>query len=80
MTRPEPRSPLSLGLGWASRITTIGLLFALPPLAGIAADRWLGSAPWGVLLGSALGFAAGFAELLNVVRGRPARPPSGPGA
>ena len=35
MTRSdEPRSNLSVGMAWASRITSVGLEFAVPPLLG----------------------------------------------
>jgi ATP synthase protein I len=61
----EPRSPLGVGLELASRITTIGLEFALPPMAGFGVDRWLGTTPVGTIVGSVLGFAVG---MLHTVR------------
>jgi ATP synthase protein I len=61
----EPRSPLGVGLELASRITTIGLEFALPPMAGFGVDRWLGTAPVGTIVGSVLGFVVG---MLHAVR------------
>jgi ATP synthase protein I len=67
---PEPirRSSLSLGMDWASRVTTVGLEFSLPALAGVALDRWLGIKPWGVLVGATLGFAVGMAHLLKIAK------------
>ena len=44
MNQPEPRSILSVGMQWASRVSTIGLEFALPPLMGVGLDRWLADA------------------------------------
>jgi hypothetical protein len=54
-----------VGLELASRITTIGLEFALPPVAGFGVDYWLGTTPAGTLTGAVLGFAVG---MLHAVR------------
>jgi hypothetical protein len=56
---PEPRSPLGVGLEMASRITTIGLEFALPAVAGYGLDSWMGTTPAATLIGALLGFLAG---------------------
>ncbi len=61
----EPRSPLGVGLELASRITTIGLEFALPPVAGFGVDYWLGTTPAATITGAVLGFVAG---MLHAVR------------
>jgi ATP synthase protein I len=61
----EPRSPLGVGLEWVSRITTIGLEFALPPAAGFGVDYWLGTTPAGTITGAVLGFVVG---MLHTVR------------
>ena len=61
----EPRSPLGVGLELASRITTIGLEFALPPVAGFGLDYWLGTTPAATIVGAVLGFAVG---MLHTVR------------
>lgn len=69
MIPSEPsRSPLSVGVEWASRVMTIGLEFALPALGGVWLDRRLGTGPWMVLVGSGLGFAAGMVHLLRIGR------------
>ncbi len=68
MPPPERRSALSAGVEWASRISTIGLEFALPPLAGAGLDRWWGTSPWATVAGAALGFAVGMVHLLRVAR------------
>jgi F0F1-type ATP synthase assembly protein I len=54
-----------VGLELASRITTIGLEFALPPVAGFGVDYWLGTTPAGTITGAILGFVVG---MLHVVR------------
>lgn len=64
------RSPLSVGLEWATRLTALGLEFSLPVLLGYWADRRWGLAPWGVLGGAVLGFIVGFLGLLQMVRPR----------
>jgi ATP synthase protein I len=64
----EPRSKLAVGLEWASRVTTVGLEFALPPLLGALLDRRLGSSPVGVLGGAVLGFSVGMVHLLAIAR------------
>jgi len=73
LSPPDPIDPLSAGLQWASRITTLSLSFALPAVLGYYIDRWLGSSPIGVLLGVVLGFAAGMIQLLQIARGAPKR-------
>jgi F0F1-type ATP synthase assembly protein I len=53
---------------WASRISTIGLEFALPPLMGVGLDRWWHTRPWFTILGSLLGFAVGMWHILRIAR------------
>jgi hypothetical protein len=77
--RPEPSDPLSIGLYWASRVTTVGLEFALPALGGLWLDRRWPIAPTGVIVGAAIGFAVGMLHLLRISRDvgsheRPKRP------
>ena len=61
-------SALSVGMEWASRVTTVGLEFALPPLAGAGLDRWWGTSPWATVVGAVLGFAVGMVHLLRIAR------------
>jgi F0F1-type ATP synthase assembly protein I len=61
-------SSLSIGLSWASRITALGLEFALPALAGHWIDGRLGTSPWVTLLGCVLGITAGFVHLMQIAR------------
>jgi ATP synthase protein I len=64
----ESQSALGLGLEWASRVTTIGLMFALPALLGHGADRWLHTTPAGTITGAVLGFVAGMLQILRMSR------------
>ena len=68
MSGSERRSPLSVGIGLASKISTLGFEFALPPLLGHFIDRRLGSAPAGILVGMVLGFTMGIAHILRFAR------------
>ncbi len=69
MEKPDPRSPTSVGFSWASRITGLSIGFVVPALVGVFLDRKLGSSPWGVVVGSALGFLVGMVQLLRIARG-----------
>jgi F0F1-type ATP synthase assembly protein I len=71
---PGSRSPLSVGLEWSTRLTTIGFVMVLPVLIGYWIDRKLGSKPWGLLVGSGLGFTTALLQLLQLTR----RPPPDP--
>jgi hypothetical protein len=64
----EPRTPLSVGMAWASRVTTLGLEFSLPALGGHWLDTRLGTRPWLTLVGSVIGFAVGMMHLLRIAR------------
>jgi hypothetical protein len=64
----DQRSPLSVGIGWASRISALGFEFSLPPLAGYALDRWLGSNPVGILVGMVVGFLVGMMHILQIAK------------
>ncbi len=69
MTRSdEPRSNLSVGMAWASRITSVGLEFAVPPLLGALIDHGIGTSPALLLLGAVLGFALGIRRVLSFAR------------
>ena len=68
MDEPEPRSVLSVGMQWASRITTVGLEFALPPLMGAGLDGWWRTSPWATVVGAVVGFAVGMMHILRIAR------------
>ncbi len=64
----ESRSSLALGMEWASRVTTIGLMFALPALVGYGVDRWLHTAWAGTIAGAGLGFVTGMVQTMRMSR------------
>jgi F0F1-type ATP synthase assembly protein I len=53
---------------WASRISTVGLEFAVPPLLGVLLDRWAGTSPAALLVGAVLGFGVGMMHILRIAR------------
>lgn len=73
MSQPERRSSLSVGVEWASRVSSIGMEFALPPLAGAYIDHRAGTTPLLTLLGVVLGFAVGMMHILRIARGDTSR-------
>jgi len=76
--RPESRSFLAVGMEWASRVTALGLEFALPAYLGSLADRSWRTSPWLTILGAALGFAAGMMHLLRLAQPPPRSTGPGP--
>ena len=70
MSGSDPRSPLSVGIGWASRISALGFEFSLPPLAGYACRScWLGSRSESAsLVGMILGFLVGMMHILRLAK------------
>jgi ATP synthase protein I len=67
--KEPPQSPLSVGVFWASRITSLALEFTLPVLAGIFLDKRLGSLPLATILGAVLGMTVGMMHVLQIARG-----------
>lgn len=68
---PRNPDPLSTGIAWAYRLTSVGLEFCLPALAGLILDRRWGSKPWATLAGAVLGFGLGMYHLLRMTAARP---------
>lgn len=66
--QPESRSPLGVGFALASRITTVGMAFALPPAIGFVVDRWLGTTLVATLIGALLGFVAGILQTVRMAQ------------
>lgn len=63
---PPRVSPLSLGLQWATTITTIGFEMALPTLAGWWLDQKFKTAPvWTIVL-AVLGFTVAMRHLWEI--------------
>jgi ATP synthase protein I len=68
LERPDPRDSTSVGILWASRITAVGLEFALPAVGGLFLDRKWSLGPLGLIAGVILGFALGMVHLLSISR------------
>ncbi len=62
----DSRSPVSIGLDWGARVTSIGLEFALPAVLGHFLDKWLETAPWLTLVGATLGLITGMTHVLRL--------------
>lgn len=62
----DSRSPISIGMDWGARVTSIGLEFALPAVFGHFLDKWLGSAPWLTIGGAILGMVVGMTHILRL--------------
>ena len=67
----DSTSPLSAGIQWASRITTIALGFSVPGLIGSGLDRWWGTTPAATITGVILGFASGMYQTLRIAKELP---------
>lgn len=65
--------PMSTGIRWASRVSTVGLEFALPPVLGVYLDRLWKTAPLCTLIGAFLGFSVGMLQILGIAREEAAR-------
>ena len=69
MVRPhESRTSLAIGVEWASRVTSIGLMFALPALLGYGVDHWLNTTPSGTITGAIVGFITGMLQTVQMSR------------
>ena len=62
------RDPVGQGMLWASRITTLGLEFALPIGAGAWADQRWRCSPALLMVGLVLGAAVGTLHLTQIAR------------
>jgi len=71
----ESQTPLAVGIEWASRISTIGLEFALPPALGYGVDSWLRTTPAATLAGAVLGFLVGMWQIMRMARQLPGSSP-----
>jgi ATP synthase protein I len=65
--RGEPSQWAMLGT-----LAQVGVTFVVSTVLGLAAgyyaDRWLGSSPWGLLVGLGIGIAAGFVNLFRALK------------
>lgn len=69
---PRPRrngqSGLAVGMYWATRISSVGFAMVLPTALGYWLDSKWGTAPWLVVVGACLGFAAAMFDLIRLSR------------
>ena len=60
-------------------LTDLGAGLIAGVLLGWGIDRWLDSRPWGIIVGSLLGLAAGVRNVLRTADSISRKPPSGAG-
>jgi F0F1-type ATP synthase assembly protein I len=70
---PDPRSPLAVAMEWSSRVTGIALEMVLPALVGFWLDQRLGTRMVFLMLGAAVGFAAGMWQLIKLAKSPPGK-------
>ncbi|MAT15804.1 MAG: hypothetical protein CMJ46_11120 [Planctomyces sp.] len=81
MTEPKDKKPpMVVAMQVANQVSTIGLSFALPPLAGYWLDKKFETSPWLVIAGAVLGFLVGMKLLFELAKrlGRPKDSPPNP--
>ena len=64
----DGRSAVARGYVLATRVTSISLQMALPPVVGWWIDDQLGTTPWLTILGVVLGFTTSMRELLRLAK------------
>ncbi|QDU78748.1 Putative F0F1-ATPase subunit (ATPase_gene1) [Polystyrenella longa] len=65
---PDKKPPMVAAMQVANEVSTIGMSFALPPLGGYWLDWKLGTSPWLVLVGAALGFVVGMKMIFELTK------------
>jgi F0F1-type ATP synthase assembly protein I len=60
---PDPKESKELGRYLA--LGQVGLEMVVPIILGLAADRYFGSGPWGLVVGAALGLSGGLVHLVH---------------
>ena len=48
-------------------LSQVGLEMVVPIVVGLVVDRYLGSTPWGVVIGATLGLCGGFVHLVHLL-------------
>lgn len=62
------RSPIAVGLQWATRITSVSMMVVIPTGIGWWCDQRWGTSPWLLLTGVAVGLATGALSFLQIVK------------
>lgn len=62
------RSPIAVGLQWATRITSVSMMFVVPTGIGWWCDQRWGTAPWLLLTGVAVGMVTGAMAFWQIVK------------
>lgn len=65
---PDQRSPIAVGIAWASRVMTISLTMVVPGLVGYWVDGKLGTKLLFLLVGMILGMGTAMWQLLQLAR------------
>ena len=64
----DGRNSVARGYVLATRVTSIGMQMAFPPLIGWWADSKFNTAPWLLILGAAMGFGVSLLELIRLAK------------
>ena len=79
---PGKPDPSEMGRYFA--LAQVGVEMVVPIVIGVGLDSYLGTSPWGVVIGTVLGFSGGLIHLLAMLKRfddpRPGPPPADPGA
>jgi F0F1-type ATP synthase assembly protein I len=62
-----PEMPDRKELGRYVALGQIGLEMVVPIVVGVLVDRYLGTTPWAVVAGAALGLLGGFVHLVHLL-------------
>ncbi len=74
---PDPKESRELGRYLA--LGQVGLEMVVPIAVGLAADRYFGCGPWGLIVGAVLGLGGGLAHLVHQANKMNASNPSDKG-
>ena len=64
----DGRSAVARGYVLATRVTSIGMQMAFPPLIGWWLDTQFNTVPWLLVIGAFLGFAVSMLELIRLAK------------
>jgi ATP synthase protein I len=64
----DGRNAVARGYVVSTRVTSIGMQMALPPLIGWWVDSKLNTEPWFLIIGGILGFTVSLLELIRLAK------------